>query len=220
MRTIKEPEVRKNEILDIAERLFYAKGYARCTVSEILEEAGIAKGTFYYYFASKEEVLDGVIRRYTDEVHSNLEKMRRMTDLPYPVKLMGMFEAMQVEDQIKRVNLDDLHNVENTLLHQKILSRTIAVMTPVLVETILEGEKTGAWRCAHPVEYMQIFLASALTLTDEGIFEDNEISQPELMQALIALLEKMLEAEEGEFLNLYMNRNNNDEGDFNELAYH
>lgn len=220
MRTVKEPEVRRTEILDIAERLFYAKGYARCTVNEILEEAGIAKGTFYYYFASKEEVLDGVIRRYTDEVNSNLEKMRRMTNLPYPMKLMGMFEAMQVEDQIKRVNLDDLHNVENTLLHQKILSRTMAVMTPVLVETILEGEAAGAWRCAYPVQYMQIFLASALTLTDEGIFEDNEISQPELMQALIALLEKMLEVEEGEFLNLYMNRNNNDEGDFNELAYH
>jgi AcrR family transcriptional regulator len=61
MRVIKEPEERRNEILDTAETLFFTKGYGKTTVNDILQAIGIAKGTFYYYFKSKEEVMDAVL---------------------------------------------------------------------------------------------------------------------------------------------------------------
>ena len=49
---------RKDELLDIAYKMFIAKGYDNTSVDEIIKEAGIAKGTFYYYFTTKEEMLD------------------------------------------------------------------------------------------------------------------------------------------------------------------
>lgn len=58
MRFSKKPDERKNEILDAAEMLFGTKGYSKTTNNDILNEVGIAKGTFYYYFQSKEEVMD------------------------------------------------------------------------------------------------------------------------------------------------------------------
>jgi len=45
MRIIKDPEERKIEILDTAERLFTTKGYKQTTILDILNEIGIAKGT-------------------------------------------------------------------------------------------------------------------------------------------------------------------------------
>ncbi|HBT17621.1 MAG TPA: TetR/AcrR family transcriptional regulator, partial [Firmicutes bacterium] len=70
MRITKEYDERRNEILDTAEELFNMKGYDKCTVNDILKAVGIARGTFYYYFKSKEEVLDAIVSRYTDFVVS------------------------------------------------------------------------------------------------------------------------------------------------------
>lgn len=55
MRIIKEAEVRKNEILDVAEDLFAVRGFDGTSTNDILEKAGIARGTLYYHFKSKEE---------------------------------------------------------------------------------------------------------------------------------------------------------------------
>ena len=52
MRRPKEPEVRKNELLDAAQKLFVEKGYAKTTVTDILNVYGLSKGVFYYYFKS------------------------------------------------------------------------------------------------------------------------------------------------------------------------
>ena len=66
MRIVKEAEVRKEEILDAAETLFAAKGFDNTSTGDILDAVGIARGTLYYHFRSKEEILDGVIQRITD----------------------------------------------------------------------------------------------------------------------------------------------------------
>ena len=52
-RTVKEPDVRRNEILDVAQQFFYTKGYEQTSVHDIIDQIGIAKGTFYHYFGSK-----------------------------------------------------------------------------------------------------------------------------------------------------------------------
>lgn len=50
----KQPELRREQLLNAAERLFSEKGFSETTVSDIAEAAGVAKGTFYLYFPSKE----------------------------------------------------------------------------------------------------------------------------------------------------------------------
>ena len=56
-----DPEKRRR-FLEIARRRFVADGYARTSVSAIVREAGVAQGTFYLYFKSKERLL-GSLRR-------------------------------------------------------------------------------------------------------------------------------------------------------------
>lgn len=56
-------EKRKQELLQIAYRLFLSKGYEETSIDEIIEEAQIAKGTFYYHFKSKEALLEALINK-------------------------------------------------------------------------------------------------------------------------------------------------------------
>ena len=53
---MKKGEKRRRELLRIAYRMFLSRGYENTSVDEIIEEADIAKGTYYYYFQSKEQI--------------------------------------------------------------------------------------------------------------------------------------------------------------------
>ena len=204
MRVIKEYDERKKEILDTAERLFRIKGYERCTIMDIINEIGIAKGTFYHYFKSKEEVLDAIVLRYVDIVRNNAEEILLIENINPVEKLMRSFMAMQVTNQIEKDLLDNMHKVENALLHQKVLNQLVTTMTPILVKVIEEGIEEKVWSCKYPLEYMQIFLVASLTLTDEGIFELDSDLKMSVMTAIISMLEKMLNVPEDYFMKLFI----------------
>ncbi len=204
MRIVKDYDDRRNQILDVSEELFYSKGYEKCTINDILKEVKIAKGTFYYYFKSKEEVLDAVVARYTDLVISRTSEILSIENINPVEKLMRAFLAIQLKKEVRTELLDELHRSENALLHQKSLNQIVTVMVPVLVKIIEEGIDKKAWICKYPKEYMQIFLAASLTLTDDGIFNLDSDSQMNIMQALISILEKMLEVPENSFMQLFI----------------
>lgn len=69
----KPAEVRLEELMAAAEALFLEKGVEATTVSEIVERAGVAKGTFYHYFSAKHEMLEALERRYTQQFLASLE---------------------------------------------------------------------------------------------------------------------------------------------------
>lgn len=71
-------EKRKQELLQIAYRLFLTKGYEETSVDEIIEEAKIAKGTFYYHFKSKEELLEALINKMITEKVEQAKKFCRL----------------------------------------------------------------------------------------------------------------------------------------------
>lgn len=203
MRIIKAHDERRNEIIDIAENLFHTKGYEKCTVNDILKEIGIAKGTFYHYFNSKEEVLDALVLKYKEIIVARAERIHK-EDLDPAIKLLSAFMSMNMAENISNEDLEKMHKTENALLHQKILNMTIKTMAPILSQIVEEGMNKGAWSCKFPLEYMQIFLAASLTLTDEGIYELDKDSFNNVMVALIFTLEKMLEVQEGIFMKLFM----------------
>lgn len=204
MRQVKEHNERKNEIIDVAEVLFYSKGYESCTINDILKEVGIAKGTFYHYFSSKEDILDAVLDRIISQMMARIHGSLSSASLNYPERLMQVFLAMRVDDIVDDQKRTDIHMPDNALLHQKALSKMIESITPILVQIVEDGIAAKVWECKFPREYMQIFLASSLTLTDEGIFNMDAETQNRIMIALITILEKMLCQEALTFVNMYI----------------
>ncbi|MGN0350073.1 MAG: TetR/AcrR family transcriptional regulator [Roseburia sp.] len=201
MRVVKEHDERKNEIIDTAERLFAMKGYEQCSVNDILTEIGIAKGTFYHYFKSKEEVLDAIIGKATGIIAERVRKVVDNQNLSPDDTIVQVFLAMKIENQMEEGLLEEMHKVENTLMHQKSLVSIMEVLAPILTQIVEEGNKSGAFHCEYPEQFMQIFLSSAITLLDDGIFQVAPEKIQGLFIALVAVLEKMLGVEEGRFRN-------------------
>lgn len=199
MRIVKEHDERKNEIIDTAEKLFASKGYEQCSVNDILTEIGIAKGTFYHYFKSKEEVLDAVIGKATAIIAERIYEVADKTGVSSNDKLLQIFLAMKIENQMERGLLEEMHKVENALMHQKSLVSIMEVLTPVLTKVVEEGNRDGTFHCEYPEEFMQIFLSAATTLFDDGIFQVAPEKMQSLLVALIVMLEKLLGVEEGKF---------------------
>ena len=66
---------RRKQILDAATQVFAEKGFHRATIKEIAHVAGIADGTIYTYFASKTEVLLGILHRLNESAEREQQLM-------------------------------------------------------------------------------------------------------------------------------------------------
>lgn len=199
MRISKEAEDRRNEILDTAEMLFFTKGYARTTVNDMLQEIGIAKGTFYYYFKSKEEVMDAVVMRYIDAGVDAAKRIAADPKLSVHEKLLQMIMAQKPDTESKGQMIEHFHQAENAQLHQKSLTATILKLTPVLTEVIEQGIKEGLFHCPYPKETMEFLLVASQFLFDEGIFKWQPEEIIHKIQAFIYIMETTLGAEKGSF---------------------
>ena len=65
MRVVKKPEERKAEMVAAASKLFAQQGFVRTSVAEIVSAVDVAKGLFYYYFTTKDDMVKAVVEGFT-----------------------------------------------------------------------------------------------------------------------------------------------------------
>lgn len=201
MRRLKEPEVRKNEILDAAHKLFVEKGYSKTTVIDILNVNGLSKGVFYYYFKSKEEVLDAIIKRIVDAEVANAKKIVADPNLAPPQKLFAILMGQgQPEQDIKEKEdiINQFHIAENAEMQQKSLVQTIKHLAPVIAEIIYQ-DKEEAFETDYPQETAAFFLAAGQLVLDQDLFQWKDEELIRYVKAFVELMEKTLGVERGYF---------------------
>lgn len=169
-RTKKPAEQRRKDLVDAARRTFGEKGFKATTVSEIVREAGVAQGTFYLYFDSKEEVLEAVgesvagaildvIRaRVDDPTLSAPEKIRAIFDLPWDVP--GVDERL----------VSEFHSETYRQYHDELAGHMVTLMVPLLAEVIEQGVSEGVFHVRNAELSALFILAPSLhnTAPDEG----------------------------------------------------
>ncbi|HML50682.1 MAG TPA: TetR/AcrR family transcriptional regulator [Propionicimonas sp.] len=74
VRVTKDPSLRREELLDIAWELGRTHGFEALRVEQIVQTAGVAKGTFYHYFAAKDDVMEALIQRFADGLFTELSR--------------------------------------------------------------------------------------------------------------------------------------------------
>lgn len=199
MRISKTPEERKTEILDAAEYLFTTKGYSVTTINDILKAVGVAKGTFYYYFPSKEEVMNAIVERFIDTEVKTAEVIAADTSLNAPDKIFRIMMTPSSQGQRKDKMIEELHDVGNAEMHQKSLIETIKQLTPILTKIIEQGISENVFTTPYPQETVEILLVSAEFIFDEGIFQWEPSEQIQKARAFIYILETALGAKQGTF---------------------
>lgn len=190
-------EARQNEIIKQARKQFITLGYEATSVNSLIKNLGIAKGTFYHYFKSKEELLDAVVNQVNGEI---IEQVAQVTtsNLPPLTKLLVAFKAMNVQDH--DLLIDHLHKNENALLHQKTMNVLLQEVVPYFSQIIEEGNQIHHFACRYPKETVYILLTTSMYLLDEGMIEFTKEEKQDIYQALILYLSKMLEIDEHELM--------------------
>ena len=192
---MKKGEKRKKELLKIAYDMFLTQGYENTSVDEIIEKAQIAKGTYYYYFKSKEQMLEEVIDMMIDS-ESEMAKQIIGMDILAPQKIVGIIASIkptEAEQPIKNA----LFQPENLLMHHKVRQKLINVLTPLLSEVIKEGVKEGIFECDNISERVKMLLIISDSTFNEGTFSEQDIS------VFIDVTEKLLGAEKGTMSFIY-----------------
>lgn len=196
MRTVKDAKERRKEILDAAEVLFASKGYDNTTMNDILEKVEIAKGTLYYHFKSKEDILDAMIERISDEMHEKAEKVVNDTEKTVLERVTDVILAMHVSSDIALEMMEEMHKPKNALLHQKSQDETMKWMVPVIEKLVVEGMQKGIFSTKYPKEAAEMIMLYVNEWLDEEHMGDGE----QAMQCIFGFIynvERLLGAKEG-----------------------
>ena len=198
MRVVKEAEERKQEILDAAEMLFGTKGFDNTSTGDILDAVGIARGTLYYHFKSKEEILDGVIQRMTNRLMEDAKAIVRNKELPVLERLTKAIMALNVESKIGYEVMEQVHRPQNALMHQKMQTTLLSGITPIFTELVEEGIEQGICHTRYPESVVEMSMLYANTALDEVNIADlgPEQSQKKIA-GFIYNMERLMGMEEG-----------------------
>lgn len=183
-------EERKKELIKIAYKLFITKGYENTSVDEIIASARIAKGTYYYHFDSKEQMLEDVVNMMIDE---SIERAKKVVEsnLELEEKLLYTILALRVTKEEQSVE-DTINSKENIILHKKINDRIIDEAAPILSKIVREAKEKGIFKCDDNIEER---VRMTLILSNE-MFDHKEVHKTDIL-VFIDTLEKIYGAKTG-----------------------
>ena len=169
-RVVKDYAERRQEILDAAQKLIYTKGYEQMTIQDILDEVHISKGTFYYYFDSKQSLLEALLDSIIQSVMqlilpvtqdpqlSALEKLRRYISISAKWKT----ERKEYLLSLLRVWYQD----ENAIVRQKMHFKGYQFVAPLLTQIVLQGVQEGKMDCPYPEQAGEVAFSLMESLGD------------------------------------------------------
>lgn len=153
-RIVKDAEVRRTEILDTAQYLYYGKGYEQTSVQDIIDEVGIAKGTFYHYFDSKQDLLSALVDRTADQTVQKLVPMindERLGALEKFDRFIADSVEMKLENRdVLRQFMEVYYREDNALMRERTQMESVRRVAPLLAQVIRQGVAEGAFATTYP----------------------------------------------------------------------
>ena len=193
-RIVKEHTVRRNEILDVAQRLVTTRGYEQMTIQDILDELQIAKGTLYHYFDSKRALLEALIERAQGEIEQMLIPLVHDPALSALDKLQRFFATINQRNSAQKsfalAFIRVWYTDENAIVREKMHATRVKRVTPWLTTIIAQGVQEGSLTTAYPDQMGRVILSllddlvdtlAGLLLSDDQ--EQNNLSQAERIVA-------------------------------------
>jgi TetR/AcrR family transcriptional regulator, transcriptional repressor for nem operon len=169
-RIVKEPDLRRNEILAAAQGLIFTKGYEQMSIQDILDQVKISKGAFYHYFDSKQALLDALIERMQQDAEQVIGPISADPNLPALEKMQRVFSTAARWKIGRKDFLLSLLKVwyadHNAIVRQKIQSRYLRESGHWITDVIQQGIREGVFHTAYPEHLGEIALGLVLNLGD------------------------------------------------------
>ena len=175
---------KKEFILDIAEKMFVEQGFDQTSIAQILDATQIAKGTLYYYFTSKEEIMDAIIERWIDRSFEQVRIWVEHKQLPILERLMGALASLNMQKDGQEL-LDHLHAPQNALLHEKTNQILLSKVPQILYPLFQEGFQAGEMQTAYPYESIEMMLTYSLQIFNSSFQKLDQAEKNHKIQAFI-----------------------------------
>jgi len=142
-RISKPPEERKQELIDVATKLFFKNGYDNTSVRDILKEVNGAPGMFYYYFKSKDDIYHEVMHQHIDKYIISLKHIYSNTNLSIPIRINMIVQKINETFMLSLSAINKTDNPDNQgfliTIKQHILNSNVEPVTNLLNEAFETG---------------------------------------------------------------------------------
>ena len=173
-------------------------GLGQHGVLAIAQKAGIGKGSIYYYFPSKDAILDALVERNYEKPLETAKELAKQTDIPPFTRMAMVFQACRKSSAEFRKQInngtsgkpvrDNTH--EEAYIHQKYLKHLITQLKPALTEIIQQGIDNGEIYFDYPAALAEIVLIVLAVKMDNTLLPGTPGEIEETIRGLISLLEK------------------------------
>jgi AcrR family transcriptional regulator len=196
-RIAKDPEIRKNELLDAAEELFRQKGYDAVSVSEIVRKVSVSQGTFYYHFKSKEDMVEVLADRF---IHTFMVIVDDIIEDPSidPLKKIEEILKRIIKYNVEKGYLVELvHREKNAILHQKLTIKSFLIFAPKVQELLDIGVDSGFFTILYTRETAEMLVLMVAYLQELDVFITDKSMFGVKMKAIANMMERMLGIKQG-----------------------
>jgi len=182
MKRVSDPEIRRQQILETAMKLFYEKGYENTSMADIAKELNVVKGLCYRYFDSKQALFEVAMNEYAEECCQDFLKIIHAQNLPLNERLTAILVKMLEPKENGRYH-DFFHKPGNEMMHEQIAIKMCKFMIPQLEEELKKSNlpEASAKVLAQYIMYGQI-----------GIWQEGGESPEAIVGQFEAIINKLL----------------------------
>lgn len=191
-RVVKDPDVRRLEIMQAAEFLFETEGYANTSVEAIIKKVGIAKGTFYYYFKAKQDILEALVEQVGFAMEAHFNSVLELENVSAIQKLKKMLRGRAKKKIVSSAVMKIIHKPENRELQEKLNIQGVKIIAPLMLKIFEQGKKEGVFLTVPSLESIQIILAGTLFTLDSGLFQWSSKKRSAFLKSLQHLFELLV----------------------------
>ncbi len=173
--------------------------YHQMTGRELRARAGVSHNTFYYYFASKEELMEAMVARTIDTGIEAVEALASDATLSAEDKLRLIIAAPGSDAAQRDGFAEELHQSNNAELHLHSIVESVRRLAPPITRIVEQGIAEGAFKNPCPKETVEFLLTASQFLLDTGIFGGSEEALLSRANAFAHVMETSLAARPGSF---------------------
>lgn len=179
-------------ILDALQRLLLERSVQTISVSDIAQAAGIGKGSIYYYFPSKDAIVEALVQRSYEAPLKTAQSLSARTDIPPFTRMAMIFKACRSSstEYSKSEARTGAGAQEKAFLHQTYMNHLITELKPVLAEIIRQGIQAGEIHFDRPDELAEMVLIILTVKIDNTLIPSAKEEIEGTIAALVSLLEK------------------------------
>ena len=182
-----------NQILDALQKILLRKNIQSVSVSEIAQEAGIGKGSVYYYFPSKDAIYEALIERNYEKPLETARNLAVQTEISPFTRMAMLFQACRNSSAefLRKESSSNLPSVqERAYVHQKYLTHLVQSLKPELTSIIRQGIERGEIHFDQPDALAEIVLIVLSVKLDNTLVPSSKEEIEGTIGGLVKLLEQ------------------------------